>query len=392
MRLVRTHDPPAADQLHAELGAGGGRRAADDRRAIWSRRSCGARASGAGRRPPTALAERSTATASSSRRRGATGRFRCRWCSRRSGCCRSAPSQPARTGRACCRRSGAPLVAVPVLHALLCAVMLLLHGWAVDPADGAWQAFVWGPPLVAARLRPHDRRADRHDGPAVHRGVREWWSRLGAWLGIYATAWMVIAVAAVYGPHWVRLAIEQHPWTSLTAGGGWLGTVVAGLFAGKSDATGGDSAEEPAHEGERSGGRGRAVPVHRRPADRRRLRAATRSIADQRAASTGPALGPARWATPLARAVPARVAGGAGGVPRGAAADGGARGHQRVQPQRLLPQPAGALLSRRDALRAGRAQPAEFHRLRRRRRSPAGRSRRAGRRRRRARCTSSTAR
>ena len=38
-------------------------------------------------------------------------------------------------------------------------------------------------------------------------GVREWWSRLGAWLGIYAAAWMVIAVAAVYGPQWVHLAI-----------------------------------------------------------------------------------------------------------------------------------------------------------------------------------------
>ena len=56
-------------------------------------------------------------------------------------------------------------------------------------------------------------------------GVREWWSRLGAWLGIYATAWMVIAVAAVYGPQWVDLAIASHPWTSVTAGGGWIGTV-----------------------------------------------------------------------------------------------------------------------------------------------------------------------
>ena len=36
-------------------------------------------------------------------------------------------------------------------------------------------------------------------------GVREWWSRLGAWLGIYGAAWMVIAVAAVYGPQLVQL-------------------------------------------------------------------------------------------------------------------------------------------------------------------------------------------
>ena len=83
--------------------------------------------------------------------------------------------------------------------------MLLLHGWAIEPVDGAWRAFVWGPPLVALAFVLTIVVADRHDGPAVHRGVREWWSRLGAWLGIYATGWMVIAVAAVYGPQWVRL-------------------------------------------------------------------------------------------------------------------------------------------------------------------------------------------
>ena len=69
-------------------------------------------------------------------------------------------------------------------------------------------------------------------------GAREWWSRLGAWLWIYATAWMVIAVSAVYGPMGVDWAVANHPWKSLTAGGGWIGTVVAGLFAGNSASTG----------------------------------------------------------------------------------------------------------------------------------------------------------
>jgi hypothetical protein len=133
---------------------------------------------------------------------------------------------------------GAPFVAVPVLHALLCAVMLLLHGWAATPAEGAWRAFVWGPPLVALAFVSTMVVLIGIMGRQSTEGVREWWSRLGAWLGIYATAWMVVAVSAVYGPRWVQMAIDSHPWTSLTAGGGWLGTVVAGLFAGKSESTG----------------------------------------------------------------------------------------------------------------------------------------------------------
>src|SRR5262249_31400228 len=41
-----------------------------------------------------------------------------------------------------------PVPAVIVLYLLLCAIMLLLHGWAEEPVGGAWLAFVWGPPLV----------------------------------------------------------------------------------------------------------------------------------------------------------------------------------------------------------------------------------------------------
>ncbi len=127
---------------------------------------------------------------------------------------------------------------VPVLHALLSAIMLLLHGWAADPAAGALKAFVWGPPLVSVAFVFTIVILIGMMGRESTDGVREWWSRLGAWLGIYATAWMVIAVSAVYGPALVEWAISAHPWTSLTAGGGWLGTVIAGLFAGKSSSTG----------------------------------------------------------------------------------------------------------------------------------------------------------
>ena len=65
---------------------------------------------------------------------------------------------------------------------------------------GAWKAFVWGPPLVSGAFVLTIVVVIGMMGRQSTDGVREWWSRLGAWLGIYATAWMVIAVAAVYGP------------------------------------------------------------------------------------------------------------------------------------------------------------------------------------------------
>jgi hypothetical protein len=71
--------------------------------------------------------------------------------------------------------------------------------------------------------------------------VREWWSRLGAWVGIYATASLALSATAVYGPQLVRWGIAQHPWTSLTVGTGWVGAVITGLAAAQSRWTSGTS-------------------------------------------------------------------------------------------------------------------------------------------------------
>jgi hypothetical protein len=133
----------------------------------------------------------------------------------------------------------APLVSVPVLHALLCGVMLLLRTWSEDPAVGAWKAFVWAPPLVAGAFVIAIVVLIGMMGRESTEEVREWWSRLAAWLGIYATAWMVIMVSAVYGPLFVQWAIDNHPWKSVTISGGWVGTVLGGLLAGGSGKTDG---------------------------------------------------------------------------------------------------------------------------------------------------------
>ena len=96
----------------------------------------------------------------------------------------------------------APALAVPALHALLAAVVMVFH-WFRTFVGGEWMAFVWGPPLVAMSFVLSIVVLIGMLGRDSTDGVREWWSRLGAWLAIYAAAWMVIAVAAVYGPLWI---------------------------------------------------------------------------------------------------------------------------------------------------------------------------------------------
>ena len=133
---------------------------------------------------------------------------------------------------------GAPFVATPVLHALLCAIMLVFHTWAQNPDTGLWRAFVWGPPFVLYAFSITVVMLIGMMGRQSSEGAREWWSRLGAWLAIYGVAWMVIAVSAVYGPQWVHWILQFHPTVSMSAAGGWIATVLGGLFAGRSGATG----------------------------------------------------------------------------------------------------------------------------------------------------------
>ena len=135
---------------------------------------------------------------------------------------------------------GGPIVAVPALHAMLCAIVLLFQYLNTVPGGG-WHGFVWGPVLVALSFVLSIVVLIGMMGRALSDDVREWWSRLGAWLGIYATAWMIIAVSAVYGPYWVAWALEHAKWSTITAAGGWVATVTGGLLAGNSPSTGGQA-------------------------------------------------------------------------------------------------------------------------------------------------------
>ena len=134
----------------------------------------------------------------------------------------------------------APVVAVPIMHALL-SVVVLLFQYLHTLDGGEWRAFVWGPALVNGAFVLSIVVLIGIMGRASSDDVREWWSRLGAWLGIYATAWMIVAVSAVYGPKWIAWALEHAWWGAMSAGGGWVGTVIGGLLAGSSSSTGGQA-------------------------------------------------------------------------------------------------------------------------------------------------------
>ena len=76
----------------------------------------------------------------------------------------------------------APVAAVPVLHALFAAIVLVFQR--IQPLEGSkWIAFVWGPPLVALSFVLAIVVLIGMMGRDSTDGVREWWSRLGAWLG-----------------------------------------------------------------------------------------------------------------------------------------------------------------------------------------------------------------
>ena len=63
--------------------------------------------------------------------------------------------------------------------------MLLLHQWAQAP-DGALRAFVWGPALVTLAFVQTIVILIGMMSRQSTDAVREWWSRLGAWLAIDA--------------------------------------------------------------------------------------------------------------------------------------------------------------------------------------------------------------
>lgn len=141
-----------------------------------------------------------------------------------------------------------------VLIGLACGVLFTGLAWAVatlfeswhPTLGGSWGAGAWlagmiGSPVLLASLGLCVVLQIGLLGRAIDDASREWWGRMGAFLGIYSLAPLVVSVTAVFGPQVVTLAtsdtVSQWIGGSLTAGG--VFTVVSGLLAGRSADTGG---------------------------------------------------------------------------------------------------------------------------------------------------------
>jgi len=133
----------------------------------------------------------------------------------------------------------APVPAVASLYALLCAIMLLMHGWAMPPGPhSSWLAFIWAPSLVMYAFSLAVVALIGMMGRQSSEGVREWWARLGAWFLIYGMAWAAATLAAVIGPYGAALLADSGPWQSPSVLLGWLVTTLGGLMAGNAGAAG----------------------------------------------------------------------------------------------------------------------------------------------------------
>jgi hypothetical protein len=134
-----------------------------------------------------------------------------------------------------------------VLYLEMVAIFLLFRLWSGRP-DADDLAFVFGPALVLAAFSVCVLLLIGFTGRNTGEEFREWWTRFGTWLIIFAGAALFVSAVAVFGPAlilWLirdpggdhRTLIKSIQWTSVLS---WLGTVIGGLLAGKSKKTSGE--------------------------------------------------------------------------------------------------------------------------------------------------------
>ncbi|HLJ50397.1 MAG TPA: hypothetical protein VKU01_30500 [Bryobacteraceae bacterium] len=130
--------------------------------------------------------------------------------------------------------------------ALFYGLNLAIGDWAHRPeaAFGAFAAMAWAPLLMGVATTLSVVLFLGLTGRAFPDDRREWWSRLGAWLGIYALGWGAWMLLALYGPYLFAWAAHKLPtWLTDTITVGWILTTIAGLTAAKSRNTGGKKSD-----------------------------------------------------------------------------------------------------------------------------------------------------
>ncbi len=125
---------------------------------------------------------------------------------------------------------------------LIAAILFVVADWKLDGNNYAkFLAFAFMPPAILGTFSFGIVLQIGMLGRASTDYFREWWSRFGAWLAIYGFTWMVVVFFIFLGP-WI---IEKYNTSGddighfVAANIAWIGTTLAGLFAGKSVDTSG---------------------------------------------------------------------------------------------------------------------------------------------------------
>jgi hypothetical protein len=123
-----------------------------------------------------------------------------------------------------------------VMYLAVCGVYFMYEQWSGDSARHVWYAYAFGPSLVLIAMALGVMVMIGMLGHASPDWRREWWTRLGSWMGIYGAAFLAISLGAILGPVLTLKALDGSwgstvQWSSII---GWAGTVIGGLVAGNS--------------------------------------------------------------------------------------------------------------------------------------------------------------
>jgi hypothetical protein len=129
-----------------------------------------------------------------------------------------------------------------VFYLAVCAILSLFLYWrGLGVGHYNSYAFVFGPALVLCAFILSVVIFIGLSGRNSSEAQREWWTRFGAWLMIYAALGLALAGVAIFGPEITRRVLgtahSSIKWGSILT---WAGTVIGGLFAGNSSKTAGD--------------------------------------------------------------------------------------------------------------------------------------------------------
>lgn len=110
--------------------------------------------------------------------------------------------------------------------------------WIVTLCTNPWRAVTLGPPLMMACVSVGVMLFLGLMGRSYDDDIREWWSRVTAWLLIAAVTWLGLFGVSLYLPPVMRWAAAAGTAKLAAAGIGWVISTIGGLLAAKSSATG----------------------------------------------------------------------------------------------------------------------------------------------------------